>query len=78
MPLGQRISDVVSAPRPETGQSGEVQSNFSQHPPWRSWDGAEHAFYLTGNFGTGVPEPGTLVLMGTGILGALAGLRRRF
>ena len=38
-------------------------------------NGQEHAFYLTG---TAVPEPGTLALMGTGILGALAGLRRRF
>ena len=40
-------------------------------------NGNEHAFYLTGGQ-TNVPEPGTLALMGTGILGALAGLRRRF
>ena len=40
---------------------------------WSS-NGNEHAFYLTG---TSVPEPGTLALMGTGILGGLAGLRRR-
>jgi hypothetical protein len=47
--------------------------------PDGSWagNGQEHAFYLTGGQG-GVPEPGTLMLMGTGVLGALAGLRRRF
>jgi len=44
---------------------------------YNNWsnNGNEHAFYLTGNT---VPEPGTLVLMGTGLLGGLAGLRRRF
>lgn len=43
---------------------------------YNSWNnnGNEHAFYLTG---TQVPEPGTLLMMGTGILGGLAGLRRR-
>ena len=42
---------------------------------YNNWNnnGNEHAFYLTGS----VPEPGTLALMGTGILGGLAGLRRR-
>jgi hypothetical protein len=32
---------------------------------------------MTFEGGATTPEPGTLVLMGTGILGALAGLRRR-
>jgi hypothetical protein len=43
---------------------------------YNNWsnNGQEHAFYLTG----GIPEPGTLVLMGTGLLGGLASLRRRF
>jgi hypothetical protein len=43
---------------------------------YNSWfnNGQEHAFYLTG--GTTVPEPGTLVMLGSGILG-LAGVLRR-
>lgn len=36
-------------------------------------NGQEHAFYLTG-----VPEPTMLALMGSGVLGALSVLRRRF
>jgi len=39
-----------------------------------SSNGQEHAFYIS----SPVPEPGTLVLLGTGILGGFAGLRRRF
>jgi hypothetical protein len=42
-----------------------------------SSNGQEHAFFITGNL-VGVPEPGTLMLMGTGLLGAITGLRRRF
>ncbi len=40
-------------------------------------NGQEHAFYLTGPGGT-TPEPGTLALMATGLLGAFTQLRRRF
>lgn len=42
-----------------------------------SWfnNGQEHAFYLDG--GTGVPEPGTLVMMGTGVLGLAGAIRRK-
>lgn len=38
-------------------------------------NGQEHAFYLTG--GGGVPEPGTLVMMGTGVLGLAGAIRRK-
>jgi hypothetical protein len=40
-------------------------------------NGVEHAFYLTGG-GQTVPEPGTLLMLGTGLLGAVSTLRRRF
>lgn len=38
-------------------------------------NGQEHAFYLTGT--TGVPEPSTLMLMGTGLLCAVGAFRRK-
>jgi len=38
-------------------------------------NGAEHAFYLTGT--TGVPEPSTFVMLGTGILGLAGALLRK-
>ncbi len=52
----------------------ECQLGVACYDSWFN-NGNEHAFYLTG---TNVPEPGTLVLMGTGLLGGLASLRRRF
>jgi hypothetical protein len=43
-----------------------------------SWNdnGQEHAFYLSGGVAT-TPEPGTLALMATGLLGVFSQLRRR-
>jgi PEP-CTERM motif len=43
-----------------------------------SWNdnGQEHAFYLSGG-GATTPEPGTLALMATGLLGVFSQLRRR-
>jgi len=45
-----------------------------------SWDnfGASPDWAVELNFNPGVPEPGTLMLLGTGILGGLGALRRKF
>ncbi len=60
---------------PNGTQTGlECQLGVACYDSWNN-NGNEHAFYLTG---TSVPEPGTLMLMGTGLLGGLASLRRRF
>jgi hypothetical protein len=44
-----------------------------------SWDnyGAAPDWAVELNFNSGVPEPGTLMLLGTGILGGLGVLRRK-
>jgi len=64
---------------PNGTQTG-LECDLTTGACYNNWsnNGQEHAFILYGGGNTGVPEPGTLALMGTGILGALAGLRRRF
>lgn len=54
-----------------------LECNLTNGACYSSWfnNGQEHAFYLTG--GTSVPEPGTLVMLGTGILGLAGALRRK-
>jgi hypothetical protein len=43
--------------------------------PWSQFDGTITGFRVDG---TAVPEPGTLVMLGSGIVAAAAGLRRKF
>lgn len=61
------------------GTATGLECDLSLGDCFNSWgnNGQEHAFYLTGGQG-GVPEPGTLVMLGTGLLGGVATLRRRF
>jgi hypothetical protein len=60
----------------ETGTGGDGAS-------WQCFVGAcgpignDLAFALFGTQGTGTPEPGTLVLLGTGILGLAGSIRRK-
>ncbi len=42
--------------------------------PWSQFDGTTSGFRVDG----GVPEPGTLVLLGSGLIAAVGGIRRKF
>jgi hypothetical protein len=46
----------------------------SNNGPWNQYDGTITGFRID----SGVPEPGTFVMLGSGILAAAAGLRRKF
>jgi hypothetical protein len=48
--------------------------NGSQNGPWNQFDGTISGMRIDG----AVPEPGTLVMLGSGIVAAAAGLRRKF
>jgi PEP-CTERM motif len=52
-----------------------LECSYPNGACFSSWtdNGQEHAFYLTGT----TPEPGTLVMLGTGVLGLAATLRRK-
>jgi len=58
------------------GTTTGLECDLTDGACYNSWfnNGQEHAFYLTG--GTSTPEPGTLALLGTGVVG-LAGMLRR-
>ncbi len=47
----------------------------SETGPWNQYDGTIAGFRVDG---TAVPEPGTLVMLGSGVLAAAAGIRRKF
>lgn len=55
------------------------ECNLPDNTCFTGWynNGMDHAFYLTGGLGNEIPEPGTLVMLGTGLLGGVAMLRRR-
>jgi hypothetical protein len=74
----ETTNSVASAPGLECDLTvfgtGCYQGNGSDY----SSNGAEHAFILYSGGVATTPEPGTLMLMGSGLLAAVAGLRRRF
>jgi hypothetical protein len=57
-------------------QSGHIafDQNGSENGPWNQFDGTTSGFRVDGE----VPEPGTLIMLGSGIVAAAAGLRRKF
>jgi hypothetical protein len=57
-------------------QSGHIafDQNGSNQGPWNQFDGTTSGFRVDG----AVPEPGTLIMLGSGIVAAAAGLRRKF
>ena len=58
-------------------QSGHLAFNQlgSQNGPWNQFDGTISGMRIDGEQ---VPEPGTLVMLGSGIVAAAAGVRRKF
>jgi len=58
-------------------QQGHIafDQNGSNQGPWNQFDGTTVGFRIDGS---AVPEPGTLVMLGSGIVAAAAGLRRKF
>lgn len=56
-------------------QTGELAFNQvgSQNGPWNLYDGTISGFRVD----SGVPEPGTFMMLGSGVLAAAAGLRRK-
>jgi hypothetical protein len=71
-----RVGFYWETTNPNGTQTG-LECNLTNGACYNSWfnNGQEHAFYLTG--GTSTPEPGTMVLMATGLLGAFTRFRRR-
>jgi len=57
-------------------QVGDLAFNQvgSENGPWNLYNGTISGFRVDGS----VPEPGTLVMLGSGIVAAAAGLRRKF
>jgi hypothetical protein len=61
-------------------QDGQGHGAFNQlgsaTGPWSQYDGTIAGFRVDGMAG-GVPEPGTLIMLGSGVLAAAAGIRRK-
>ena len=71
---GTRSGMYWETTNPNGTQTG-LECDYINGACFNSWtnNGQEHAFYLTGR----TPEPGTLVMLGTGVLGLAGTLRRK-